>query len=94
MWDRNLRPLPLSRRAWAGRAGFGSGKGGETISSGIEGAWKPYPTRWDMGYLKVLFKYDYELVKSPAGANQWLAKDVEDEDMVIDAMIRPRNIGP
>ena len=38
-----------------------------------------------MGYLKVLFKYDYELVKSPAGANQWLAKDVDDEDMVVDA---------
>ncbi len=64
---------------------FKSGKGGDTISSGIEGAWKPNPTRWDMGYLKVLFKYEWELVKSPAGAHQWLAKDVEDEDMVVDA---------
>jgi catalase-peroxidase len=64
---------------------FGSGKGGDTISSGIEGAWKPNPTRWDMGYLKVLFKYEWELVKSPAGANQWLAKDVAEEDMVADA---------
>ncbi|MBU1641492.1 MAG: catalase/peroxidase HPI [Proteobacteria bacterium] len=64
---------------------FGSGKGGDTISSGIEGAWKPNPTKWDMGYLKVLFKYEWELVKSPAGANQWLAKDVDDEDMVVDA---------
>jgi catalase-peroxidase len=64
---------------------FGSGKGGDTISSGIEGAWKPNPTRWDMGYLKVLFKYEWELVKSPAGAQQWLAKDVADEDMVVDA---------
>jgi catalase-peroxidase len=64
---------------------FGSGKGGDTISSGIEGAWKPNPTKWDMGYLKVLFKYDWELVKSPAGAHQWLAKDVDDEDMVVDA---------
>ncbi|MCF8051363.1 MAG: catalase/peroxidase HPI [Desulfobacterales bacterium] len=67
------------------KSSFGSGKGGDTISSGIEGAWKPRPTQWDMGYLKVLFKYDWELVKSPAGANQWLAKDVEEEDMVIDA---------
>ena len=67
------------------KSSFGSGKGGDTISSGIEGAWKPNPTRWDMGYLKVLFKYDWELVKSPAGANQWLAKNVDDEDMVIDA---------
>ncbi len=67
------------------KSSFGRGKGGDTISSGIEGAWKPYPTRWDMGYLKVLFKYEWELVKSPAGANQWLAKDVADEDMVVDA---------
>jgi catalase-peroxidase len=67
------------------KSSFGSGKGGDTISSGLEGAWKPNPTRWDMGYLKVLFKYEWELVKSPAGANQWLAKDVAEEDMVVDA---------
>jgi len=67
------------------RSSFGSGKGGDTISSGIEGAWKPNPTTWDMGYLKVLFKYEWELVKSPAGAQQWLAKDVDEEDMVVDA---------
>jgi catalase-peroxidase len=67
------------------KSSYGSGKGGDTISSGIEGAWKPNPTQWDMGYLKVLFKYDWELVKSPSGANQWLAKDVDDEDMVVDA---------
>jgi len=67
------------------KSNFGSGKGGDTIGSGIEGAWKPNPTTWDMGYLKVLFKYDWELVKSPAGANQWLAKNVDDEDMVVDA---------
>jgi catalase-peroxidase len=67
------------------KSGFGKGKGGDTISSGLEGAWKPNPTRWDMGYLKVLFKYEWELVKSPAGANQWLAKDVAEEYMVVDA---------
>ncbi|WP_303721066.1 catalase/peroxidase HPI [Malonomonas rubra] len=64
---------------------YGSGNGGDTISSGIEGAWKPNPTQFDMGYLKVLFKYEWEKVKSPAGAWQWLAKDVEEEDMVVDA---------
>ncbi|UWQ00411.1 catalase/peroxidase HPI [Aliiroseovarius crassostreae] len=63
----------------------GSGKAGDAIGSGIEGAWKPKPTTWDMGYLEVLFKYDWELVKSPAGANMWLAKDVDDADMVEDA---------
>jgi catalase-peroxidase len=67
------------------KSSFGSGKGGDTIGSGIEGAWKPNPTQWDMGYLKVLFKYEWELVKSPAGAHQWLAKDVAEEDMVVDA---------
>ncbi|MDY6876571.1 MAG: catalase/peroxidase HPI [Chloroflexota bacterium] len=67
------------------KSSFGSGKGGDTISSGIEGAWKPNPIKWDMGYLNVLFKYEWELVKSPAGAHQWLAKDVAEEDMVVDA---------
>ncbi|MGA7075729.1 MAG: peroxidase family protein, partial [Halobacteriota archaeon] len=55
------------------------------IGSGLEGAWKANPTKWDMGYLNTLFKYEWELVKSPAGANQWLAKDVAEEDMVVDA---------
>ena len=67
------------------KSSFGSGKGGDTIGSGIEGAWKPNPTTWDMGYLKVLFKYEWELLKSPAGAYIWLAKDVDNEDMVVDA---------
>jgi catalase-peroxidase len=67
------------------KSSFGSGKGGDTISSGIEGAWKPNPTKWDLGYLRVLFKYEWELVKSPAGANQWLAKDVDERDMIVDA---------
>ncbi len=67
------------------KSSFGSGKAGDTIGGGPEGAWKPNPTKWDMGYLKVLFKYEWELVKSPAGAYQWLAKDVDEEDMVVDA---------
>ena len=75
----------LEEQGLGWRSGFGSGKGGDTISSGIEGAWKPNPTTWDMGYLKVLFKYEWEKVKSPAGAWQWLAKDVDPEDMVVDA---------
>ena len=76
---------PIEEQGLGWKSSFGSGKGGDTISSGIEGAWKPNPTTWDMGYLKVLFKYEWELVKSPAGANQWLAKDVDEEDMVADA---------
>ncbi|MFP4033691.1 MAG: catalase/peroxidase HPI, partial [Desulfococcaceae bacterium] len=76
---------PIEEQGLGWKSSFGSGKGGDTIGSGIEGAWKPNPTKWDMGYLKVLFKYDWELVKSPAGANQWLARDVDEEDMVVDA---------
>jgi catalase-peroxidase len=77
---------------WA--SSFGSGKGGDAIGSGLEGAWKPNPTKWDMGYLKVLFKYEWELVKSPAGANQWLAKDVAEEDMVVDAHDPAKKLRP
>jgi len=76
---------PIEEMGLGWTSSHGSGKAGDTIGSGIEGAWKPNPTQWDMGYLKVLLKYDYELVKSPAGANQWLAKDVDDQDMVEDA---------
>jgi catalase-peroxidase len=76
---------PIEEQGLGWKSSFKSGKGGDAISSGIEGAWKPNPIKWDMGYLKVLFKYDWELVKSPAGANQWLAKDVADEDMIVDA---------
>ncbi|MDX9856734.1 MAG: catalase/peroxidase HPI [candidate division Zixibacteria bacterium] len=85
----NLGPEPegagLEEQGLGWKSRYKSGKGGDAITSGIEGAWKPNPTKWDMGYLKVLFKYDWELVKSPAGANQWLAKNVDEEDMVVDA---------
>jgi catalase-peroxidase len=76
---------PLEEMGLGWKSSFRSGKGGDAITSGLEGAWKPNPTRWDSGYLNVLFKYDWELVKSPAGAQQWLAKNVADEDMVVDA---------
>ncbi len=64
---------------------YKSGKGGDAITSGIEGAWKPNPTKWDMGYLQVLFKYEWELTKSPAGAWQWTPKNCEAADMIPDA---------
>jgi catalase-peroxidase len=76
---------PIEEQGLGWKSNFRSGKGGDTISSGIEGAWKPNPTKWDLGYLRVLFKYDWELVKSPAGAHQWLAKNVEEKDMIVDA---------
>lgn len=76
---------PIEEMGLGWKSKYKSGKAGDTISSGLEGAWKPNPTTWDMGYLKVLFKYEWELNKSPAGAYIWLAKDVDDEDMVVDA---------
>ena len=72
----------------------GTGKGGDTTSSGIEGAWKPNPTQWDMGYFKMMFKYEWELVKSPAGAHQWRPKDVADEDLIVDAHDPSRRHAP
>jgi catalase-peroxidase len=64
---------------------MGSGKGGDTISSGIEGAWNPTPTKWDNSFLDTLFKYDWDLVKSPAGAQQWVPIDPAAADLVPDA---------
>ena len=64
---------------------FGSGVGVHAISNGIEGAWKPNPTTWDMGYFNTLFGHEWDLVKSPAGAQQWAARDVAEQDMIPDA---------
>lgn len=64
---------------------FGTGKGADTITSGIEGAWKPNPTTWDNGYFETLFKYDWKLVKSPAGAHQWIPTDESAANLVVDA---------
>ncbi|MGL4913719.1 MAG: catalase/peroxidase HPI [Romboutsia sp.] len=75
----------IEEQGFGWKNSYKTGNGIDTISSGIEGAWKPNPTTWDMGYFKILFKYEWELVKSPAGAYQWLAKDVAEEDMIIDA---------
>ncbi|MDQ0429215.1 catalase-peroxidase [Planomicrobium stackebrandtii] len=64
---------------------YGSGKGRDTISSGIEGAWTANPIQWDNGYYEQLFGYEWELTKSPAGAYQWTAKDLSEEQMAPDA---------
>ncbi|MDP3925806.1 MAG: catalase/peroxidase HPI [Hydrogenophaga sp.] len=78
---------PMEEMGFGWINALGKGHSEHTTTSGIEGAWKPNPTTWDMGYFKVLFKYDWELVKSPSGAHQWLAKDVAEEDMIPDAHV-------
>lgn len=60
------------------------GIGRNTVTSGIEGAWTTYPTRWDNGYFELLFKYDWWLQKSPAGAHQWEPINIAEEDMPVD----------
>ena len=64
---------------------FGSGKGAHTITSGLEGAWKPNPTTWDNGYFDTLFGHEWVLTKSPAGAHQWTPKDAAAASLVQDA---------
>ncbi len=76
-------PLEAMGMGWL--SSYKSGKGSDAITSGIEGAWTANPTKWDMGYFDVLFGYEWELVKSPAGAWQWAAKDLEQDDMAPDA---------
>ena len=82
---REPEAAPMEEMGLGWKSTHGSGKAGDTIGSGIEGAWKPHPITWDMGYFKVLFKYEWEKVKSPAGAWQWHPIDPDEEDMVVDA---------
>jgi catalase-peroxidase len=76
---------PLEEQGLGWRNTFGTGKGDDTITSGIEGAWTNEPTKWDNGFLDNLFKYDWELATSPAGANQWTPRNAEAQGTVPDA---------
>lgn len=76
-------PIEEQGRGW--KNSFGTGKGGDTITSGLEGAWTPNPIQWDNGYFDTLFGFEWELTKSPAGANQWTPKDGAGSDLVPDA---------
>ena len=82
---REPEAAPLEEMGLGWKNSFGTGKGVHTTTSGIEGAWKPNPTKWDTGYFDMLFGYEWELTKSPAGAHQWVAKNVRPEHMIPDA---------
>ncbi|GJM02382.1 MAG: catalase-peroxidase [Rhodomicrobium sp.] len=71
-------PIEMQGLGW--KNDYKSGKGVDTITSGLEGPWTPTPTSWDMSYFDVLFGYEWELVKSPAGAQQWAAVNLADKD--------------
>ncbi|MFC9324043.1 catalase/peroxidase HPI [Kitasatospora sp. NPDC057015] len=76
---------PLEQQGLGWHNTYGSGKGADTLTSGLEGAWTSAPTRWDNGYLDNLFRYDWELTTSPAGAKQWTPTDPAAQDTVPDA---------
>ena len=78
----NPESAEIHEQGFGWTSDYKSGKGVDAITSGIEGPWTPNPIKWDMDYLRLLFKYDWELKKSPAGAWQWHPKDCEDADMV------------
>jgi catalase-peroxidase len=73
---------------------FGTGNAEYTITSGIEGAWTPTPTKWDNSYLKLIFKYDWKQVKSPAGATQWIPTDESAANLVPDAHVEGKFHAP
>jgi catalase-peroxidase len=75
----------IEEQGFGWKNSFGTGKGAHTITSGIEGAWKPNPTKWDMGYFDMLFGYEWELTRSPAGAHQWTPKNCKPEHLIPDA---------
>ncbi len=85
---------PLEQMGLGWKSTFGSGHGVDTISSGIEGAWTDKPTEWDNGYLDILLGYEWELTKSPAGAQQWTPKNPEAKDTVPDAHDPARRHAP
>ncbi|KQV09933.1 MULTISPECIES: catalase/peroxidase HPI [unclassified Kitasatospora] len=76
---------PLEQQGLGWHNTYGSGKGADALTSGLEGAWTSEPTRWDNGYLDNLFRYDWELTTSPAGARQWKPTDPAAQDTVPDA---------
>ena len=84
---------PIEEQGLGWKSSFGSGKGRDTITSGLEGSWTPNPIKWDMGYLDVLLGYDWELTKSPAGAWQWVPKNLAPEDHAPDVEDPSKKVG-
>ena len=76
---------PMEEQGLGWKNSYRTGKGPDTISSGLEGAWTPTPAKWDNSFLELLFKYEWNLEKSPAGAWQWVAVNPDPEDMAPDA---------
>ncbi|MEX2320381.1 MAG: peroxidase family protein, partial [Saccharospirillum sp.] len=84
---------PIENMGFGWINSHGTGKGRDTTTSGLEGAWTPTPTQWDMSYFDVLFGYEWELSKSPAGAQQWVPKDLTESDMAPDPEDPSKKVG-
>jgi len=84
---------PIEQMGLGWKSKHGSGHGSDTITSGIEGAWTSNPIKWDNGYFDVLFGYDWQRVKSPAGAHQWAAKNLAEHDKAPDAEKASKRVG-
>jgi len=85
---------PIEEMGLGWKNTYGAGNGAETISSGLEGAWTPTPTKWDNTYFKTLFKYEWKQTKSPAGATQWIPTDESAAKAVPDAHIKGKTHAP
>jgi len=85
---------PIDEMGLGWKNSFGSGKGADTITSGLEGAWTANPTKWDNGYFKTLFKYEWKQTKSPGGAIQWIPTDESAAKAVPDAHIAGKTHAP
>jgi len=85
---------PLDEMGLGWKNSYGTGKGADTITSGLEGAWTSTPTKWDNNYFKILFKYEWQLTKSPGGAFQWIPTDESASKAVPDAHIAGKTHAP
>jgi len=96
--DKHVGPEPegaaIDEMGLGWKNSFGSGKGADTITSGLEGAWTSTPTKWDNNYFKILFKYEWKLTKSPGGAHQWIPTDESASKAVPDAHIPGKTHAP
>ena len=85
---------PIEEQGLGWKNSYKSGKGADTITSGLEGAWTPTPTKWDNSFFEMLFEYDWNLEKSPAGAYQWVPTDPKTKELVPDAHIEGKSSKP
>jgi catalase-peroxidase len=90
----NPEAAPIEELGLGWKNSFGKGNAEDTITSGIEGAWTATPTKWDNSYLKLLFKYDWQQTKSPAGATQWIPTDESAANLVPDAHVEGKFHAP